>query len=247
MDSETKSVDFGRQQVSPETKTEKVHEVFRTVASRYDAMNDLMSLGSHRLMKRIALEYTGLREGCMALDVAGGTGDVAKIMKCVVGNDGQVVLFDINEDMLRVGRDRLLDAGLAAIEPVVGDAEKMPFPNDSFHALTVCFGLRNMTDKDQALAEMHRVLKPAGRMVVLDFSKPERTWLSDSFALYRRLWPLLGHFVVGESQPYSYLIESIENHPTQPVLKQMIEDAGFREVYYENLLGGIVAIHGGLK
>lgn len=210
-------------------------------------MNDIMSLGSHRIFKRIALEYTGLRRGDKALDVAGGTGDAARLMQKVVGSDGLVVLFDINEAMVSVGRDRLIDAGTHDVQLTVGDAESMPFPTDHFDAITVCFGLRNMTNKDRALSEMHRVLKPTGRIVILEFAKPTNSWLANSFGIYQRLWPVFGHLIVGDSQPYSYLIESIDKHPSQAALKQMIGDVGFNDVYYENLLGGIVAIHRGLK
>ena len=247
MDSKDDKVDFGRRRVYAHEKTQLVHSVFHTVADRYDAMNDLMSLGTHRIFKRIAMEYTGLRRGNKALDVAGGTGDAARLMQKVVGNEGLVVLFDINEAMVAVGRDRLIDSGANEVKIAVGDAEMMPFPSAHFDAITVCFGLRNMTDKDRALMEMYRVLKPSGRIVILEFAKPSNPWLANSFGIYQRLWPMFGQFVVGDSQPYSYLVESIEKHPSQAALKQMIGDVGFTDVCYENLLGGIVAIHRGLK
>ncbi|MCY4657583.1 MAG: bifunctional demethylmenaquinone methyltransferase/2-methoxy-6-polyprenyl-1,4-benzoquinol methylase UbiE [Gammaproteobacteria bacterium] len=247
MDTKTNKVDFGHEQVSPEEKTQRVHEVFSRVANRYDAMNDIMSFGTHRLLKRVAMEYTALRKGQSALDVAGGTGDLALQLNQVTGTAGRVVLLDINESMVHVGRDRLIDKGNSDIEFVVADAEAIPFPADSFHAITLCFGLRNMTDKERALGELHRVLKPGGRIVILEFAKPRHSWLKNSFSLYQRLWPVFGQFVVGDSQPYKYLVESIEKHPSQSALKQMIVDTGFNNVDYDNLLGGIVAIHIGEK
>ena len=247
MDSENQPVDFGNRRVSPSEKTQLVGSVFRSVADGYDVMNDIMSLGMHRIFKRIAVEYTGLRPGDRALDVAGGTGDVARLMQDVVGSNGLVVLLDINEAMVQIGRDRLLNRGKPEIALVLGDAEVIPFPTASFDALTVCFGLRNMTDKDRALEEMYRVLRPLGRLVVLEFAQPQEDWLASSFRLYQRLWPLFGQAVVGDPQPYRYLIESISKHPSQAALKQMIEDVGFNQVSYENLFGGIVAIHKGHK
>lgn len=247
MGSEANQVNFGRKRVSPEEKTELVNSVFQRVAEKYDVMNDIMSFGLHRVLKRIALEYTGLRPGDSALDVAGGTGDVARLMRSVVSTNGLVTILDINESMIKVGRDRFLDAGMSDIQHVVGSAEQIPFPSDSFAAITVCFGIRNMTDQDGALSEMYRVLERQGNLVVLEFSQPPHTLLNQCFRTYQRLWPIFGQIIVGDSEPYSYLVESIEKHHSQEALKQLIEDAGFTDVSYENLLGGIVAIHRGKK
>ena len=240
-------VDFGRERVSPEEKTARVAGVFDAVAARYDVMNDVMSLGLHRLLKRIALESTGLRTGGFALDLAGGTGDMARLLAPVVGPEGRVALCDINGAMLAIGRNRVLDAGFANVAAVQGDAEVLPFAAETFHGVVMAFGLRNLTDKERGLREMHRVLRPHGALVVLEFSTPEWTPLRQAYALYQSLWPLAGRIVAGASAPYRYLVDSIARHPARGALTQMIQDAGFRDVQGDRLLGGAVALHRGVK
>lgn len=228
-------------------KTAMVKQVFDTVVDRYDLMNDLMSLGSHRVLKRVLVESCGLRRGSTVLDVAAGTGDISRLLARRVGGNGQVIMFDINEAMLQLGRDKTIDSGFTQVSYVGGDCEAMPFAEASVDAITMGFGLRNMTDKQQALIECHRVLKSHGRLTVLEFSKPPSRRMAHAFSTYRRLWPMLGQFVVGESAPYSYLVESIDKHPSQEALVLMFETAGFREVKYDNLMGGVVAMHQGVR
>ena len=241
------TVHFGRRRVTPEEKTARVGEVFRTVAGRYDAMNDLMSAGTHRILKRIAVDSTGLRPGDAVLDLAGGTGDLAKLLSPVVGRDGRVVLCDINASMLAVGRERLLDGGVTNVEIVRADAEALPFQAGSFDAVVIAFGLRNLTDKERGLREMHRVLRPHGTIVVLEFSTPGQPWLARAAGLWQGAWPLLGRWVVGDDAPYRYLVESIAVHPKPRVITTMLEDAGFVEVRADGLLGGVVALHRGTR
>ena len=236
-------VNFGHDFVEPDEKTRRVGNVFRTVANRYDIMNDVMSFGLHRIFKRIAIETTSLRPGSKVLDVAGGTGDLCELLANAVGHEGQVILADINESMTNVGRDKLIDSGYAWIQITVADAEKLPFPDSYFDAITIAFGLRNMTNKDSALTECHRVLKPGGILVILEFSKTNYPLLKRAYSFYQQSWPIAGQLIAGDSAPYRYLIESIDVHPNQLELKCIITDAGFREVRYENLLGGLVAIH----
>ncbi len=242
-----KKVDFGFEDVTPEEKTERVREVFQTVARRYDLMNDVMSLGLHRILKRIALESTALRLGDTALDLAGGTGDMSRHLARATGRDGFVALLDINEKMVSVGRDQLIDNGFERVRPVIGNAESLPFENDSFDAIACAFGLRNFTDIDRALHEAHRVLKQEGRIVVLEFSKPDNKVLRTLNRLYQMTWPIAGRAIVGTAKPYQYLIESIEKHPSQRALAVMMEDAGFQCVKYEHLLSGVVVIHQGMR
>ena len=238
----TPKVDFGYEQVPLEEKAERVRGVFNSVAGRYDLMNDLMSGGLHRLWKRFTLSQAALRPGQRALDVAGGTGDLAAGLARQVGAAGSVVLSDINREMLERGRDRLLDAG--ALAPAVQcDAERLPFPAAYFDCVTVGFGLRNMTRKEIALAEMARVLKPGGRLVVLEFSKVWRP-LASAYELYSfRVLPWLGERVAGDAAAYRYLAESIRRHPDQAALKAMMEAAGFGAVEVFNLAAGAVAVH----
>ena len=239
-------VDFGYEQVATEEKAGRVRGVFDSVASKYDLMNDLMSGGMHRLWKRFTLGQTGLRPGQRALDVAGGTGDLALGMARQVGEQGFVVLSDINWEMLSRGRDRLLDAGLArSIEAVQANAEKLPFADASFDCVTIGFGLRNVTDKPKALASMRRVLKPGGRLLVLEFSHPV-AGLRPFYDLYSfSVLPALGRLVAGDADSYRYLAESIRMFPDQPTLGGMIRDAGFDDCRWHNLTGGVVALHGG--
>ena len=240
---------FGYKEVNKGDKAGMVADVFHSVAARYDLMNDLMSGGIHRLWKRFTIELSGVRKGHSVLDIAGGTGDLAAKFAELVGSDGQVVLADINESMLQVGRDKLLDNGRAAhIEFVQADAQYLPFPDESFDCITIAFGLRNVTDKDRALRSMLRVLKPGGRLLVLEFSKPDNPLLSRAYDTYSfRVLPFMGRLVADDADSYQYLAESIRMHPDQDTLKDMMEDVGFNQVEFHNMTGGIVALHRGIK
>ncbi len=241
-----KTTDFGYQKVPEDEKARKVAGVFDSVATRYDLMNDLMSAGLHRVWKRFMVEASGVRAGERVLDVAGGTGDVARLFTSRVGPGGTVILTDINAGMLAIGRDRLLDAGVIA--PVLQcDAERLPFATASFDCVSVAFGLRNMTHKDAALADMKRVLRPGGRLLVLEFSKVWKPLapLYDAYSF--RLLPRLGELVAKDADSYRYLAESIRVHPDQDTLKQMMEQAGFERVEFFNLAAGVVALHRGYK
>lgn len=241
-----KNIDFGFAQVPESEKARKVADVFDSVATRYDLMNDLMSGGLHRLWKRFALSRVAARPGMRVLDIAGGTGDLARSMAQDVGPQGEVWLTDINESMLRVGRDRLLDDGLV-LPTAVCDAEALPFEAGYFDRVTVAFGLRNMTHKDQALAEMARVLKPGGKLVVLEFSKVNEA-LAPAYDWYSfNVLPWLGRKVAKDEDSYRYLAESIRMHPDQETLKSMMAHAGFNRTQYFNLTGGIVAVHEGVR
>ncbi|HEY3327043.1 MAG TPA: bifunctional demethylmenaquinone methyltransferase/2-methoxy-6-polyprenyl-1,4-benzoquinol methylase UbiE [Novimethylophilus sp.] len=240
------STHFGFQTVAEEEKAKKVGEVFHSVARRYDLMNDVMSAGLHRLWKRFAIEISGVRAGNRVLDVAGGSGDLSRLFAKKVGPGGQVVLTDINASMLGVGRDRLIDDGVA-VPALQCDAEKLPFPADYFDCVTVAFGLRNMTHKDLALAEMQRVLKPGGRLLVLEFSQVWKP-LQPAYDAYSfKLLPLMGKLLANDADSYRYLAESIRMHPAQEELRQMMLDAGFGKVDYHNLTAGVVALHKGWK
>jgi demethylmenaquinone methyltransferase/2-methoxy-6-polyprenyl-1,4-benzoquinol methylase len=242
----SKSTDFGYQSVPEGEKSQRVAGVFDAVAPRYDLMNDLMSAGLHRLWKRFAVEASGVRPGERVLDIAGGTGDLARLFSRRVGPQGEVVLTDINPGMLRLGRDRLLDASI--VLPLAQcDAEKLPFAADHFDCVSVAFGLRNMTRKEAALSEMRRVLRPGGRLIVLEFSK---VWapvkpLYDAYSF--GLLPRLGKLVANDAAAYRYLAESIRMHPDQEALKAMLEHAGLERVEYFNLAAGVVALHRGYK
>ena len=242
----TRKVDFGFETVAEEEKARRVAGVFDSVASRYDLMNDLMSGGMHRIWKRFTIEQSGVRPGQKVLDIAGGTGDLARAFRERVGPTGTVLLTDINAAMLARGRDRMLDDG-RVIEAVRCDAERLPFPDRTFDCVSVAFGLRNMTHKDRALAEMFRVLRPGGRLLVLEFS---RVWspLDPLYRLYTmQLLPAMGKVVANDSASYRYLAESIAKHPDQETLKQMMADAGFERVEYFNLSAGVVALHRGYR
>lgn len=248
-DSPSNTTHFGYKTVAVEDKQQKVAEVFHSVAAKYDLMNDLMSFGIHRLWKRFTITLSGVRRGQHVLDIAGGTGDLAKAFSREVGKTGRVVLSDINESMLNVGRDRLLDAGCMNVEFVLANAETLaPFADESFDLLTISFGLRNVTDKDAALRSMYRVLKPGGRLLILEFSKPVFEPLSKLYDLYSfTALPLMGKLVTNDSESYRYLAESIRMHPDQRTLKQMMQQAGFQSCDYHNMTGGIVALHRGFK
>jgi len=243
-----KQTHFGYQQVNAEEKAGKVAEVFHSVASKYDVMNDLMSMGVHRVWKRFTIGQSGVRAGHRVLDLAGGTGDLASKLAERVGPSGEVILSDINASMLLEGRDRLLDEGKVNNTRVVqANAECLPFPDNYFNCITIAFGLRNVTDKDKALRSMLRVLKPGGRLLVLEFSKPASA-LAPLYDFYSfKLLPLMGKVVANDAESYRYLAESIRMHPDQETLKGMMVTAGFERCEYFNLSGGIVALHRGYK
>jgi demethylmenaquinone methyltransferase/2-methoxy-6-polyprenyl-1,4-benzoquinol methylase len=249
MSNSDRLVDFGFEKVAWDEKAQRVRSVFASVAGKYDVMNDLMSFGVHRLWKLFTLSLTGLRPGQRALDVAGGTGDLALGMLRQVGKGGSVVLSDINPNMLERGRDRLLDLGWAGnVECLVADAERLPFDDNSFDCVTIGFGLRNVTDKPAALNSMLRVLKPGGQILVLEFSHPVAPGLKPLYDAYSfNVLPLLGRFVAGDEASYRYLAESIRMHPNQETLLEMLRTAGYAQVRYHNLSGGIVALHRGYK
>ena len=240
---------FGYQEVPVDEKASRVADVFHSVAARYDVMNDLMSFGIHRVWKRLTLERAGVRPGHRVLDIAGGTGDLTLKFSRQVGPRGQVILADINASMLRVGRDKLLDHGVGGnVEYVQANAECLPFPDNSFDCITIAFGLRNVTDKDAALRSMTRVLKPGGRLLVLEFSKPTNPLMSKAYDLYSfSALPMMGKLVTNDSESYKYLAESIRMHPDQETLKGMMEDAGLVRCSYHNMTSGVVALHRGIK
>ncbi|PLY12420.1 MAG: bifunctional demethylmenaquinone methyltransferase/2-methoxy-6-polyprenyl-1,4-benzoquinol methylase UbiE [Sedimenticola sp.] len=246
---EEKTTHFGFETVKTEEKAQRVREVFDSVASRYDLMNDLMSMGVHRLWKRFAIEMAGIRRGQRVLDLASGTGDLASRFAGLVGPEGLVVMSDINNAMLAQGRMRMADSGLVGnIEYTQVNAEAIPFQDNSFDCVTIAFGLRNVTDKQQALTEMRRVLKPGGRVMVLEFSHPKGDPLKAIYDLYSfKLLPLMGRLVAKDEASYRYLAESIRMHPDQETLKGMMEEAGLERCDYHNLTGGIVTVHRGFK
>jgi demethylmenaquinone methyltransferase / 2-methoxy-6-polyprenyl-1,4-benzoquinol methylase len=244
-----RTVDFGFERIASADKAARVRSVFTSVAAKYDVMNDLMSLGAHRLWKQFTLSLTGLRPGQRALDVAGGTGDLAAGLLRQVGKSGRVILSDVNPNMLEIGRDRLLDAGFVGnVECIVADAEALPFEDNAFDCVTIGFGLRNVTDKAAALSSTRRVLKPGGQLLVLEFSTPVAPGLKSIYDAYSfNVLPLLGRLVAQDAQSYRYLAESIRMHPDQETLLEMLRTAGFAQTRYHNLTGGIVAVHRGYK
>ena len=244
-----KTTHFGFQDVPESQKAEKVAEVFHSVAAKYDLMNDVLSGGLHRLWKRFTIELSGVRPGNRVLDIAGGTGDLTRKFSSLVGPAGEVVLADINDSMLKVGRDRLLDKGVAGnVQFVQADAEALPFPDNHFDVVTIAFGLRNVTRKENALRSMLRVLKPGGRLLVLEFSKPGNPLLAKAYDTYSfSFMPLAGKLITNDADSYRYLAESIRMHPDQETLKAMMVDAGFERVTFHNMTGGIVALHRGIK
>lgn len=240
---------FGYQTVDKNDKQKRVAEVFQSVAGRYDLMNDLMSMGIHRLWKRVTIEMSAARPGQKVLDVAGGTGDLTARFARIVGEHGRVVLVDINDAMLGVGRDKLMDAGICGnVDYVQADAEALPFADNTFDCITIAFGLRNVTDKDKALCSMNRVLKPGGRLLVLEFSRVRNPLLSKLYDAYSfAVLPVIGKLVARDADSYRYLAESIRMHPDQDSLEQMMKSAGFVQTDYHNMTGGIVALHKGIK
>lgn len=244
--SEENSTHFGFKTVAEQDKAKKVGEVFHSVASKYDLMNDVMSMGLHRTWKRFAVEISGVKAGDKVLDIAGGSGDLSKLFAKKVDETGEVTLTDINASMLAVGRDRMIDSGYN-VNTLQCDAEKLPFENNHFDCVMVAFGLRNMTHKEVALKEMQRVLKPGGRLLVLEFSKVWKP-LTKPYDLYSfKLLPLMGKLLAKDADSYQYLAESIRMHPDQETLKQMMTDAGLVKVDFYNLSAGVVALHKGYK
>ena len=245
----TQLTDFGYQQIPITEKTKRVADIFHSVAGKYDLMNDLMSLGIHRLWKRFAVELSGVRHGQAVLDLAGGTGDLTKRFAEHVGRDGRVVLADINDSMIMVGRRRLIDEGIVGnIDYVQANAEYLPFADNSFDCVMIAFGLRNVTDKNAALQSILRVLKPGGRLLILEFSKPTWPGLKPLYDAYSfSVLPRLGKLIANDADSYRYLAESIRKHPDQTTLKSMMEQVGFERCDYHNLSGGIVALHRGYK
>ncbi len=243
-----KTTHFGYREVPIEKKTGLVREVFNSVAGKYDLMNDMMSLGVHRIWKRDFVANSGVRLGHRVLDLAGGTGDIAALLSKRVGKNGHVVLSDINQAMLEVGRQRLEDRGISAnVSYSLANAESLPFGNGEFDAVTIAFGLRNVTDKDAAMGEMYRVLRPGGKALILEFSEVQPEPLKKIYDSYSfGILPVLGKLIAGDEDSYRYLAESIRQHPPQEELAEMMRTAGFSSVRYRNLTGGVVAIHSGI-
>lgn len=241
-----KTTHFGYKTVEEDKKSSLVADVFHSVASKYDIMNDVMSFGMHRIWKQFTFYTAEVKSGHKVLDIAGGTGDISKGFKKIVGDTGEIWHTDINSSMLKAGRDRLLNEGILTPQCLC-DAEKLPFPDNYFNAVCVSFGLRNMTHKDEALKEMYRVLKPGGVLMVLEFSKVSKP-LEKLYDLYSfKLLPMMGKFIANDAESYQYLAESIRMHPDQETLKQMMYDAGFAKVKYHNLTFGVTALHKGYK
>ncbi len=246
---EKSTTDFGFAQIPIQEKSQRVAEVFHSVANKYDLMNDLMSFGLHRLWKKFTLAESNARPGQVILDLAGGTGDLAAEFAKKVGKNGHVVLADINEKMLEQGRLRLLDRGISGnVTFIQANAECLPFQDNYFDCITIAFGLRNVTDKAAALKSMYRVLKPGGKVMILEFSKPVSPLLSSFYDAYSfNIIPKLGGWITNDEKSYQYLVESIRMHPDQKSLKSLLQSCGFEDVDYHNLTGGVVALHTGFK
>jgi demethylmenaquinone methyltransferase/2-methoxy-6-polyprenyl-1,4-benzoquinol methylase len=245
----TEKTHFGYKDVDASVKASMVGDVFHSVAGKYDVMNDVMSFGIHRIWKQITLDQSGVRPGHTVLDIAGGTGDLAKQFSKRVGSKGSVVLADINASMLAVGRERLTNEGVVGnLQYTQCDAESLPFEDDTFDCITIAFGLRNVTKKENALMSMLRVLKPGGRLLILEFSKPVLPLLSKVYDAYSfTALPMMGKLIADDADSYRYLAESIRMHPDQKTLESMMVDAGFENTSYQNLTGGVVALHKGFK
>ena len=241
---ENNETNFGFKNVNKLEKPKMVKDVFDSVSENYDLMNDLMSLGIHRLWKRGTVELTNLKQGDSVLDVAGGTGDLSLLMSDIVGENGEVVLSDINEKMLKLGKARSIDKNKLNIKTAVADAENLPFSDESFNCITIGFGIRNVTNKEIALKDFHRCLKPGGRLLVLEFSKPEMPVISDLYDFYSfKILPKLGKFFAQDEDSYKYLAESIRMHPSQEKFKEMLESVNFKKVSYDTMTAGIVTLH----
>lgn len=240
---------FGYKTVDSTQKAELVADVFHSVAAKYDIMNDVMSFGIHRMWKRFTIESAGVRPGMKILDVAGGTGDLTAKFSYLVGTTGQVTLADINDSMLKVGREKLQNRGIVGnVNYVQANAEALPFPDNHFDVITIAFGLRNVTNKDAAISSMLRVLKPGGKLLILEFSKPRHELMRKVYDLYSfKVMPKMGALITQDSESYQYLAESIRMHPDQETLKEMMETAGFSQVQYTDMTDGIVALHKGYK
>ncbi|MCL2918582.1 bifunctional demethylmenaquinone methyltransferase/2-methoxy-6-polyprenyl-1,4-benzoquinol methylase UbiE [Shewanella litorisediminis] len=248
-DGTSNSTHFGFKTVEADKKADLVAGVFHSVAAKYDIMNDVMSFGIHRLWKRFTIETAGARPGMKVLDLAGGTGDLTAKFSRLVGDRGEVVLADINDSMLKVGRAKLRDLGVVGnVSYVQANAEALPFPDNHFDIITIAFGLRNVTDKDAALRSMQRVLKPGGKLLVLEFSKPQHEVMRKLYDLYSfKILPKMGELIAQDAGSYEYLAESIRMHPDQDTLKGMMQDAGLEQVDYINMTDGVVALHRGYK
>ena len=247
-DKTTKETNFGFRQVDSQEKSKMVGNVFDAVSENYDLMNDLMSFGIHRLWKKVAIESSGLRADFKVLDLAGGTGDMVKLMKEKVKEEGLIVLSDINRKMLEEGRDRLIDEGIEGINLAQIDAQYLPFRNETFDLVTIAFGLRNVTNKEKALKSILGSLKKGGKLIVLEFSKPTNETFREIYDIFSfEVIPKIGEVIANTEESYRYLAESIRMHPTQDELKELMERSGFVECNYDNLSNGIVAIHSGIK
>ena len=247
-DKTSKETNFGFRQVDSQEKSKMVGNVFDAVSENYDLMNDLMSFGIHRLWKKVAIESSGLRADFKVLDLAGGTGDMVKLMKERIKEEGLIVLSDINRKMLEEGRDRLIDEGIEGINLAQIDAQYLPFRNDTFDLVTIAFGLRNVTNKEKALKSILGSLKKGGKLIVLEFSKPTNETFREIYDIFSfEVIPKIGEVIANTEESYRYLAESIRMHPTQEELKELMERSGFIECNYDNLTNGIVAIHSGIK
>ena len=246
-DNQTKT-NFGFKEVDSNIKADLVGNVFDTVSKNYDLMNDLMSFGIHRLWKKVTIETSGIRDDFVVLDLAGGTGDMVKLMREKISDKGMLILSDINQSMLREGRDRLINEGIEGIQTAQIDAQYLPFEDNTFDLITIAFGLRNVTNKEKALQSIHKALKPGGKLVVLEFSRPQNEAFREIYDLFSfEVIPKIGELIAQTEESYRYLAESIRMHPVQEELKEMMEDSGFTKCKFDNLTNGVVAIHSGQK
>jgi demethylmenaquinone methyltransferase/2-methoxy-6-polyprenyl-1,4-benzoquinol methylase len=246
-DNQTKT-NFGFKEVDSNIKADLVGNVFDTVSKNYDLMNDLMSFGIHRLWKKVTIETSGIRDDFVVLDLAGGTGDMVKLMREKISDKGVLILSDINQSMLREGRDRLINEGIEGIQTAQIDAQYLPFEDNTFDLITIAFGLRNVTNKEKALQSIHNALKPGGKLVVLEFSRPQNEVFREIYDLFSfEVIPKIGELIAQTEESYRYLAESIRMHPVQEELKKMMEDSGFTKCKFDNLTNGVVAIHSGQK
>ena len=246
-DNQTKT-NFGFKEVDSNIKADLVGNVFDTVSKNYDLMNDLMSFGIHRLWKKVTIETSGIRDDFVVLDLAGGTGDRVKLMREKISDKGMIILSDINQSMLREGRDRLINEGIEGIQTAQIDAQYLPFRDNTFDLITIAFGLRNVTNKEKALQSIHNALKPGGKLVVLEFSRPQNEAFREIYDLFSfEVIPKIGELIAQTEESYRYLAESIRMHPVQEELKKMMEDSGFTKCKFDNLTNGVVAIHSGQK